>query len=171
MEQLVTACLELGAFDKKFMELSHQRCYGWRNLFSFPTSNSSTRVQSNPSRLIPNADGHRGLCNYAPNLDRRPSSEDPGNYAWVSHGSPLGGDLANSMSSLQWSSAALPQSIAERLRNFMANKGACRVNGRHFVWPSRVYSMTRTRHWAKGKPSPNSMHQAMCNKSAATTRG
>ena len=145
MEQLVTACLELGVFAKKFMELSHQRCYGWRNLFfSFPTSNNSTRVQSNPIRLIPNADGHRGLCNYAPNLDRRPSSEDPGNYAWVSHGSPLGGDLANIMSSLQWSSAALRQSIAERLRTFMANKGACRVNGRQLVWPSRADSMTRT---------------------------
>ena len=35
MEQLVTACLELGVVDKKFIELSHQRCYGWRNLF-FP---------------------------------------------------------------------------------------------------------------------------------------
>ena len=35
MEQLVTACLELGVFDKKFIELSHQRCYGWRNLFFF----------------------------------------------------------------------------------------------------------------------------------------
>ena len=87
MEQLVTACLELGDVDEQFIKGAMD---GAIFFFFFSHFQQLDTCSVQPQQTDPNADGHRGLCNFAPNLDHRPSSEDPGNYAWVSHGSPLG---------------------------------------------------------------------------------
>ena len=49
----------------------------------------------------------------------------------------------------------------------MANKGGCRVNGRQLVRPSRVDSMTRTKHWEKEAipelHAPSRVQQKRCD--------